>query len=430
MRENDVRADILDAYSRLDLHQLQIFLRIRSLPITGSPYELATRLTEHDLKTYSPIEVAFSHSISPPSVSPVPSRTPSLPVYSPSSPGPRLLSALPIDIVSEILDHIGSWELSKSVGVPTSLPTPLEWNTSATSLDRAILSSSLSVVRSTPTSPPFTRLGAELLIIFELVDILNHLWGVDSLRPIFKKYYGESFAKIPTLACSHNRSRILDWWLSEPSITPKHYTSEAIDIACRNLALDVLEWWDVNSRSEKIPALSFPPLYTSLALESASLKAHIPILTFFSTHSWPFMPGRSLDMASAAGHTAILNWWAFDSGLELGKDVKYDKNAVYHASCGGKVEVLQWWKEQSERSPGVQMLFDGDALVGATRHNKPKVLTWWNNSGLPISYRMCDIEEALEDSIGGGVAVRAWWARKGVNFRAGDSEWMRVRSLN
>ncbi|KAF8507298.1 hypothetical protein BU17DRAFT_57576, partial [Hysterangium stoloniferum] len=390
-----------------------------SLPITGSPYELATHLTKHDLKTYSPIEVAFSHSISPPSVTPVPSRTPSLPVYSPSSPEPHLLSALPINIISEILDHIGSWELSKSVGVPTSLLTPLEWNTSATPLDRTILFSSLSAVCSTPASPP-VKSGIKLLIVFKLVDVLNHLWRVDSLHPIFKKYYGESFVKIPTLACSHNQSHILDWWLSEPSITPKYYTSEAINIACRNLAIDVLEWWDINSRSEKIPALSFPPLNTSLALESASLKAHIPILTFFSTHSWPFMPGHSIDMASAAGHIAILNWWAFAAG----KDVKYDKNAVYHASCGGKVEVLQ-----CERGHGIQILFDGDALVGATRHNKPEVLTW-NNSGLPISYRMCDIKEALEDSIGGGMAVRAWWARKGVNFRAGDSEWMRVRSLN
>lgn len=59
-----------------------------------------------------------------------------------------------------------------------------------------------------------------------------------------------------------------------------------------------------------------------------------------------------------------------------------------------------------------------------------QVLEWWDKSGLPISYRMCDIEEALEDAIAGGAAARAWWARKGVNFRAGDSEWMKLQSLN
>lgn len=58
------------------------------------------------------------------------------------------------------------------------------------------------------------------------------------------------------------------------------------------------------------------------------------------------------------------------------------------------------------------------------------MLDWWDQSGLPMYYRICDIEEALEDATGGGYSVREWWASKGVNFKAGDSEWMKVRSLN
>lgn len=87
--------------------------------------------------------------------------------------------------------------------------------------------------------------------------------------------------------------------------------------------------------------------------------------------------------------------------------------------------MLQWWL-----SSGLQLIFDPDALVGATRHNRPEVLEWWDKSLLPIQYRMCDIEEALEDAIGGGEAAREWWKQKGVDFNANDSEWMKLRNLN
>ncbi|KAI0943804.1 hypothetical protein AcV7_001793 [Taiwanofungus camphoratus] len=115
-----------------------------------------------------------------------------------------------------------------------------------------------------------------------------------------------------------------------------------------------------------------------------------------------------------------LEWWA-RSQLEF----KYDKQALYHASCHGKVDVLQWWL-----GSGLQLIFDPDALTGATRHNRPEVLEWWDKSGLPIQYRMCDIEEALEDAIGGGEAAREWWKRKGVDFNANDKEWMKLQNLN
>lgn len=397
-QDHDIRADILDAYTRLDVHQLQLFLRLRSLPYTGSHSDLAVRLTEHDLTTYT---IPSTNSVAPVNPESKPTSGPLISPFvplPPRTPHSKILSKLPVDLIAEILDHLGSWELSKAVGVTTSLPRPASWGTSATPLDHAILSTSLDRVRATPTSPTFTRLGATLLIVFDLLDVLDYLWSLESLRPSFKKYYEDNFSLIPTLASTHNRPRVLDWWLAQPDIHPKIYTPDAVDNACRNLSLAALEWWDAKSRTaahecldtrlaykEKLdrcngasPNLPFPPLYTCQSLESASLKAHIPVLSFFTAHAWPLLPGRALDMASSAGHVDVLNWWAYDSGLEIGKDVKYDKNAVYHASCSGKVEALEWWKEQSERGKGkggkgVQMIFDGDALVGATRHNKPEV---------------------------------------------------------
>lgn len=402
MPEDEIRGDILHAYSRLDVHQLELFLRLRSLPATGSHADLAARLTEHDLKIYVK-----------PTSKPCTARQDVQLV--PRIPHPQILSHLPLDLITEILDHLGSWELSKAVGVPTSLPRPPSWAASATPLDYAILSTSLDRVRQTPTSPPFTQVGAHLLIMFDLLDLLDYLWSLEYLRPSFKKHYEADFCLIPTLASKYNRPRILDWWRAQSDICPKAHTSDAVDAACRNISLAALEWWNANTRLAshaypKCPCeranpdcspilsfppaytskslesaslkvyniLSFPPVYTSKSLEYASLKAHISVLSFFTAHDWPLLPGRSLDMASSAGHVTVLDWWAYESGLEIGKDVKYDKNAVYHASCAGKVEVLEWWKEQSERGKGkggkgVQIIFDGDALVGATRHNKPEV---------------------------------------------------------
>ena len=96
-----------------------------------------------------------------------------------------------------------------------------------------------------------------------------------------------------------------------------------------------------------------------------------------------------------------------------------------HSPKSTQVDVLQWWLES-----GLQVIFDQDALVGATKHNRPEVLEWWDKSGLPIQYRMCDIEEALEDAIGGGEKAREWWRRKGIDFNANDKEWSKLQYLN
>lgn len=371
MQELDLRTDILNAYTKLDLAELRLFLKLRSLSTIGYHHELAFRLTDYDLSKH-----CTDRNVEQP-LFPQPSPTPP-----PTMKTPHIFGDLPIDVITEILDHLGSWELSKAVGVPTSLPCPSEWSTKSTPLDYLILSGSPDKVREIPLSVPFTKLGAIVLIAFDMIGMLDYLWGVKTLRPTFHSCYGNGFSHIPEIASANNRPRILEWWYNQRDITPKHYSADCIDVACRNLSLDVLEWWDRKSRASmadpSLEYLPFPPRYTQKALEAASSKAHLAVLSFFASHGWPLNPGRSLDNASSAGHTNVLSWWAYESGLELGKDVKYDKNAVYLASCAGKIEVLQWWKEQSGKSKagggtGAQMLFDGDSLVGATRHNRPEV---------------------------------------------------------
>ncbi|KAI0827883.1 hypothetical protein BC628DRAFT_1409447 [Trametes gibbosa] len=400
-----------EAYRRLTHEQLVLFLKVRSLPITGSDGELASRLAHFDIHTYH-----------------FPSRdgqdgrdTPKIP-YDASKPRSRQVLApdLPVEVLADIMDHVGDWELAKAVGVPTSLPQPVPW-THANPCDSAILTGYIPLIRAAdPTAHRPTKVSAVLAVRFSYVNVLEYLFTHH--RAIFLSMYRDDLLLIT--ASLHGRTAVLSWWKHThdhyPDVLPlplPHSVADALDGASRNGQVPSLDWW-LDS--------GIPLEYTEAALESASAKNRIAVLDWWKAnsadprHHLQLKIGRVMDMASTAGHVDALEWWA-SSQLEP----KYDRQALYHASCHGKVEVLQWWL-----GSGLQMIFDQEALTGASRHNRPEVLEWWDNSGLPIQYRMCDIEEALEDAIGGGEEAREWWRRKGVDFNANDKEWAKLQYLN
>lgn len=325
---------------------------------------------------------------------------------------------LPVEIMADIMDQVGDWELSQAVGVPTSIATPLEW-VRANATDRAMITGYLPLIRAAnPTANPPTKLGATVAIRFGYVNVLEHF--LTQHHTIFLSMFKDDI--IPIKASRYGRTAVLFWWKhgfeQHPDLIapPKVGTiAEAIDSASRGGQVASLEWW-LSSR--------LPFEYTEAALEYASAKNKIAVLAWWQvqhkTTGLPLKIGRVMDMASTAGHVKVLEWWAASQ-----LDFKYDRHALHHASCHGKVDVLQWWL-----GSGLQLIFDQDALTGATRHNRPEVLEWWDTSGLPIQYRMCDIEEALEDAIGGGEAAREWWRQKGVDFNANDKEWMKLQNLN
>ncbi|KAJ7502930.1 hypothetical protein B0H11DRAFT_610630 [Mycena galericulata] len=239
---------------------------------------------------------------------------------------------LPVEILADIMDHVGDWELARAVGVPTSLSRPLAWSR-ASSTDEAMLTGYLPLIRAADpiTHPP--TLGADLSVRFGYVNVLE-FFLLESARTndgtVFKKIYKNDL--IPIKASLHGRLGVLSWW--------KHGFEHHPDL---------------------IPAPS---------------------------------PGSIAQ-------------------------------ALHNASSHGRVEVLDWWLNS-----GLQLIFDQEALIGATRYNRPEVLEWWDKSQLPIKYRLVDIEEALEDAIGGGEAAREWWRGKGVDFNAPDKEWMKLQNLN
>lgn len=399
-----------EAYRRLTHEQLVLFLKVRLLPTTGSDAELASRLAKFDIHAYH-FPTKDGHD----------EQETSKAHHDPSRARGRqaLAPDLPVEVLADIMDHVGDWELAKAVGVPTSLPQPIPW-TRANACDHAILTGYIPLIRAAdPATHRPTKVSAVLAVRFSYVNVLEYLFTYH--RPVFLSMYRHDL--LPITASLHGRTAVLSWWKNahdhHPDVLPLPPPSsiaDAIDGASRNGQVSSLDWW---------LASSIPFEYTEAALESASAKNRIAVLDWWKTKSMaptnlPLKIGRVMDMASTAGHVEALEWWA-SSQLEP----KYDRQALYHASCHGKVEVLQWWL-----GSGLQMIFDQEALTGASRHNRPEVLEWWDQSGLPIQYRMCDIEEALEDAIGGGEEAREWWRRKGVDFNANDKEWSKLQYLN
>ena len=397
------------AYQRLTHSELVLFLKIRNLPTSGTDAELASRLSNHDFHTYHFPNTSLDQS--PPS---------SLTLTTKYHKHRHTTTPdLPVEILADILDHVGDWELARAVGVPTSLTQPSEWSR-ATRTDRAVLPGYLPLIRKTNpgSGHSLTKIGAIIAIRFGYVNVLEYF--LSQHHKMFLEAFGNDL--IPIKASRHGRLNILSWWKhgfeQHPDLVPppkRSSIAEAVDRASRNGHVVSLDWW-LNWGQ--------PFEYTEAALEYASAKNQIPVLDWWKQqhklHGLPLKIGRAMDMASAAGHVDVLEWWARSQ-----LDPKYDRHALQHASCHGKVEVLQWWL-----GSGLPLIFDQEALTGATRHNRPEVLEWWDKSGLPIQYRMCDIEEALEESNIPGDDARKWWQKKGVDFNANDKEWMKLQSLN
>ncbi|KAJ7594966.1 hypothetical protein C8J56DRAFT_453566 [Mycena floridula] len=402
---NDI-AIVLDAYRKLNRSELLLFLKVRNLPTSGTDGELASRLANHDFHLYP----RLSSNLHP---------TSSQSVESLSSLRQKTQTPdLPVEIMGDIMDHVGDWELSQAVGVPTTISKPLEWSR-ASSTDEAMITGYIPLIRAAdPVAHPPTLLGAVLVVRFGYVNVLEYF--LSQHRSIFMSIFKDDL--IPIQASHHGRLSVLAWWKHgfehHPDLIPRlkpGTIAEAIDGASRNGQVQSLDWWLTSGHALE---------YTEAALEYASAKNQIAVLEWWKRQhqvtGLPLKPGRAMDTASTAGSVEALEWWA-TSQLEF----NYDRYAMQHASCHGKIDVLQWWL-----GSGLQLMFDPDALTSASRHNRPEVLEWWNSSGLPIQYRMCDIEEALEDAIGGGERARQWWKTKGVDFNANDKEWMKLQNLN
>lgn len=346
-------------------------------------------------------------------------------------------SRLPLEIWTNILDHLGDWELATALGIYTHLATPHEWHSlvpragnKSKSLEYTILTQPMSQIKAyftdnTTNKQPTTLspIATRLIFRFSMTDLLTYL--ALHQKDIFWTSFG--LALLPHKASLvYNSPTILQWWLNCPAVIKKEYGPEAMDGASRAGFVEVLDWW-LNS--------GLPLWYTEKALESASAKGHVEVLEWWKTNSeklagtpreLPLKVGKSILLAAQAGRTQSISWWE-----ESEIPYSHEDGVARLASQHGHVSVLEQWHGYK----GSKMIFDNQVLVGATKNGHAGVLQWWKEAsrkhGLRVEYKTCDIEEAMEDAVGGGgeSEVREWWSRNGLNLGVGTGEWMKVKTL-
>jgi len=362
------------------------------------------------------------------------SSLPRLPPANSTSSKPRL----PLEIWTNILDHLGDWELATALGIYTHLPVPHDWlpliprpgSTKPRSLEYTILTQPLSQIRayftnnaSSQSPTTLSPIASRLIFRFSMTDLLTYL--ALHQKDIFWTSFG--LALLPHKASLiYNSPSILQWWRDCPAVITKEYGPEAMDGASRAGFVEVLDWW-LNS--------GLPLIYTEKALESASAKGHVEVLEWWRANSnkltgtsreLPLKVGKSILLAAQSGRTESITWWE-NSGIPY----SHEDGVARLASQHGHVAVLELWHSFK----GSKMIFDNQVLVGATKNGHAGVLQWWKEAGrkwgFRVEYKTCDIEEAMEDAVGGGGEgeVREWWGRNGLNLGVGTGEWMRVKTL-
>ncbi|KAF2729532.1 hypothetical protein EJ04DRAFT_546243 [Polyplosphaeria fusca] len=355
--------------------------------------------------------------------------------------GPRL----PPELWSIILEYTEDWELAAALNVHTSLRVPLEWRQSASEegpktpmqrLEWTLLTSSYAEIKKVfdhdkPTR--ISRLCIEIIMRFAMVPVLIHL--DTHHKDLFWGTFGHAF--LPHKASVFGRTEILEYWRTSPMFLTKEYSADAIDHASRSGSIQALDWW-YNS--------GLPLKYTESALEQASSQGHIQVLEWWKAHSThrdnPTPPpsptdkptdskpardlklkvGKAISYATQSGALSSILFW-----VESGIPFSHEDTIAKLASAHGHTHILDYWREHT----GEKMLFDNQVLVAPTKMGHADVLEWWKRSGLKVEYKTCDIEEALEDGVEGdkGEDVRRWWALNGLNLGVGTSEWMRVKVL-
>ncbi|ETN39946.1 uncharacterized protein HMPREF1541_06173 [Cyphellophora europaea CBS 101466] len=344
---------------------------------------------------------------------------------------------LPPEVWTNVVDHLGDWELATALGIYHHIPIPPDWKrlvpqpgAKTQTLEYTILTRPLSRIRAYFTTsasykPPTTLspIATRLIFRFSMTKLLTYL--ALQQKDIFWTSFGLSL--LPHKASLfYNSPAILQWWKDCPAVIKKEYGPEAMDGASRAGFVEVLEWW-LNS--------GLPMSYTEKALEHASAKGHIEVLDWWKTNSeklngtsreLPLKVGKSIILAAQSGRVESIEWWE-NSGIPY----SHEDGVTRLASQHGHVAVLEKWFSFK----GSKMIFDNQVLVGATKNGHAGVLQWWKDvskkSGLTVEYKTCDIEEAMEDAVGGGGEgeVRDWWSRNGLNLGVGTGEWMKVKTL-
>ncbi|PKS11364.1 hypothetical protein jhhlp_003126 [Lomentospora prolificans] len=354
---------------------------------------------------------------------------------------------LPPELWSMILEQTQDWELAETLGIKTSLPTPDCWidpvspesrkddpiKTYERELEWTVLkANSEEICKKLAQAPPrFTFLSAltvKLIIRFALVDVLAYL---EQNKPeLFMVGFDGTI--LPSKASVYYPNiAVLNYWRDSNRFKRNRaYTHESMDGASSNGHIEILDWW--------LRDADLPLKYSEAALEQASANNHLAVLEWWRLAATVdervvLRPGRSIQYATQKGRLEVLRWW-HTSGIP----VCASDSVPTIASCCGFVEILELWRQLKGDE---KIVSEEDALVQATIHQYIDVLEWWkqfahgklpgmHGRGFKVQYRTCNIEEALEDSMGKDKEkVRQWWVNNGLNLDLRNMEWILTRCL-
>lgn len=355
----------------------------------------------------------------------------------------KVKAKLPPEIWTIILNYVGDWELAKALRVYTNLPTPRAWREHSKETDdplkayaselawTTLTCNSAAICKKISESPPnfhdLPALVVKLVIRFALIPVLQYM---EANRPdLFAAFDG---SVLPINASAYYpRLDVLDYWRQSRWFHDRHhtYTHEALDGASRNGHVRILDWWLRRS--------GFQLRYTESALEQASANGHLLVLEWWrdaaaQDEDVVLRPGRSILWCTQFGRANVLRWWDA-SGIP----VAHGDGVAKLASRWGQVEVLETWRRLKGDN---KLVYDSEVLRDPTVHGYVGVLEWWRKfahgelEGMegrthPVEFRTCNIEEALEDSVGDQQGVRQWWAQNGLNLGVRNEEWLKTRYL-
>ncbi|KAH9468688.1 hypothetical protein Pst134EA_009222 [Puccinia striiformis f. sp. tritici] len=286
---------------------------------------------------------------------------------------------LPPEIVTQIIDELGDYELAETLEVAHHIPATSAWIELATPLDRAILSGRLARVIQTYTllkEKKFSTWGARVMVRFGYIAILDYLLSVEP-----EQLHRLCDDLLPDVASAWERVNVLEWALHGEFGILVQASESAINEGSINGHVAVLEWWKNSGLELKI--------------------------------------GNVMDYASLEPTATSLEWWA-RSGLEG----KYTRMALLNATHQGHIKVLDWWLNS-----GLQLVYDKEILVGATKFGKIQSLNWWFNSKLKVFYTIFDIEEAIEDCTNRQIEIHHWWQSQGLDHAGSAIDWTEIKSL-
>ncbi|EFP79753.2 uncharacterized protein PGTG_06074 [Puccinia graminis f. sp. tritici CRL 75-36-700-3] len=286
---------------------------------------------------------------------------------------------LPPEIITQIIDELGDYELAETLEVAHHIPPTSAWLELATPLDQAILSGRLARVIEVYAEEKETRLstwGARVMVRFGYIAMLDYLLSVEP-----EQLHRLCDDLLPDVASAWERVNVLEWALHGGFGIRADASESAINEASINGHVAVLEWWKNSGVALKI--------------------------------------GNVMDYASLESTTISLEWWA-RSGLEG----KYSRMALLNATNQGHLKVLDWWLNS-----GLQLVYDKEILVGATKYGKLESLEWWFKSKLKVAYTIFDIEEAIEDCTNRQLEVHGWWKHQGIDQAGSAIDWTETKFL-